>query len=349
MTYLSGQTIGSQVIKLRPNHIMVAYLGIDWSNFLPEIKEVFRLVVQPNPPTSPKAIEDIVNIIGWDNIQFMDNLHAKVYIHLNEDEETGKAIVGSPNLTANGLGGKGLYEAAIRFNFRLTEEGRQHPLLASFNEVWSHACGKYIDQDAKKNRLEKLKEDSRKYLEVLGRIDQENTINANRSIDEYGNEWKGNFWPVWWDESGDVSYEGEAAQLNNENIIKAFCTLSNNDQVIKKNLCGKWILHWKITGNDRPDMRSNIEWLYIHYAYPDACSSEHPYSGLLIEDSRRDLPNQPFELDRTTQQAIKKVLTQKKYISFWKEPDDGTGWKTQDINDLMSEWLADVIEERDLL
>lgn len=194
MKYYSGNSIGSKVIDLKPNHIMVAYLGADSKRFLPEIKNVARLIVQPNPPTNPRAIEDIIKIIGWDKIQFLDNIHAKVYINLNEARGSGKAIVGSPNLTANGLGGSGLYEAAVQFDFTENKDGKPHEVVASFNEVWKTACDKYDSEESKKTRLEKLKKDSIKYWEITPFIRNNNA----RNILEYGDEWDFSFWPVFW-------------------------------------------------------------------------------------------------------------------------------------------------------
>jgi hypothetical protein len=74
--------------------------------------------------------------------------------------------------------------------------------------------------------------------------------------------------------------------------------------------------------------------------------NEAPYSAILMEANDRLRPTPPFELDARTESAIKTVLVRPKYQAFWQEPDDGTGWKTQDINSLMSDWMADVIEER---
>lgn len=238
-----------------------------------------------------------------------------------------------------------MYEAAVQFDFSLTINGDQNNPLKSFDDVWDQASSKYSDESKKIARLKKLKEDSIKYLESADRISQNNQINANRSICEYGIDWKGDFWPSFWSATGVVFAEGgNADKLNQQNRISDFCTLPNDDQTIQKNLCGKWILHWKITENNTLDSRSNPTWLYIHYAYPNACPLNVPYCGLLIEDSSRPRPNPPFVLDQKTKKAIRTVLAQPKYRSFWGAPANGTGWKTQQINHLMSDWLADVIK-----
>jgi hypothetical protein len=347
MTYLSGQSIGNDLLKLRPNHVMVAYLGADWASFLPNIKDMKRLVVQPNPPTNPQALSNIASIIGWNKIRFLDNLHAKVYIRLNSDGESGKAIVGSPNLTANGLGGSGLYEAAVRFDFQVTEVGSQGGLLESFDSVWEMAGGQYPDEDSKKRRLEKLVEDYEKYLcKGVSHIKPSSDTGTTQSICQYGSEWKMDFWPIWY-QGYKPELKGDALEQENKGHIEDLMSVCNDDQTISKNYCGKWILSWKMTNHNRPHQTARLSWLYIHYAYPDACVDEDPYSALLIEANNRGLrPIPPFDLDQSTEDAIKAVLCRPEYQAFWQQPDDETGWKTQDIDGLMSDWLADVIQER---
>lgn len=350
MTYLSGQSIGNDLIKLRPNHVMVAYLGADWASFLPKIEEIERLVVQPNPPTNPQALSKIAAIIGWDKIQFLDNLHAKVYFRLNTDRTSGKAIVGSPNLTANGLGGSGLYEAAVRFDFKVTETEGPGGLLASFDSVWKMAGGRYPDEASKISRLEKLVEDYKNYLcKGASHIKPSSDTGTTPSICQYGSEWKMDFWPIWWYTNGEVAFEGEALQQRNQEHIEDYMCVCNDDQTIVGNPSGRWVLSWGITGRSRPHQSAHLTWLYIHYAFPDACAGEAPYSAVLIEANNRGLrPTPPFDLeDPRTEKAIKAVLGRPKYQAFWQEPDDGTGWKTQDIDHLMSDWLADVIATRD--
>jgi phosphatidylserine/phosphatidylglycerophosphate/cardiolipin synthase-like enzyme len=346
MTYLSGQSIGNDVVKLRPNHVMVAYLGADWATFLPNIKEIERLVVQPNPPTNPQALKNIAAIIGWDKIQFLDNLHAKVYYRLNPDRTSGKAIVGSPNLTNNGLGGNGLYEAAVRFDFKVTTTGSPADLLTSFDSVWEMAETQYPDEASKIGRLEKLAEDYKKYLHKgVSHISPSPDAGTTPSICQYGSEWKMDFWPIWY-EDYDATFQGDALQQENQGHNEDYIGVSNDDQTIVDNLCNHWILSWKMTSKNRPHQTVHLTWLYIHYAFSNACVNEAPYSAVLMEANDRLRPTPPFELDARTESAIKAVLVRPEYQAFWQEPDDGTGWKTQDINSLMSDWMADVIEER---
>lgn len=347
MTYLSGQAIGGDVLKLQPNHVMVAYLGVDWRTFLPNIEDVERLVVQPNPPTNPQALRDIIKIIGWDKVRFLDNLHAKVYVRLNPDGK-GKAIVGSPNLTANGLGGSGLYEAAVRFDFDVTKAGSPGGLLASFDTVWDKAGAQYPDEASKESRLERLVEDSKKYWgKGVSHINTHPDTGKIPSICDYGSEWKMDFWPVSYAQ-GDVKFKGDALKAQKAGRFKElFACVCNDDQIVLDKTCERWILQWRITNQGLPYQRTHLSWLYIHNVFPNSVVSQAPYSSVLIEaNDRGPRPNPPFELDQKTEKAIKDVLCRPEYKAFWEQPTDGTGWKTQDINDLMSAWLADVIKER---
>jgi hypothetical protein len=348
MTYLSGQSIGNDLLKLRPNHVMVAYLGVDWAKFLPNINKIERLVVQPNPPTNPQALSNIATLIGWNKIRFLDNLHAKVYIHLKSDGKSGKAIVGSPNLTANGLGGSGLYEAAVRFDFQVTDAGSPDGLLTSFDSVWEMADQQYPDEVSKIRRLEKLVEDSKKYWSRgVSHISPHPDTGKTPSICEYGSEWKMDFWPASYVQD-DVKFKGDALKAQKAGRFKElFACVCNDDQIVLDKTCERWILQWRITNQGLPYQRTHLSWLYIHNVFPNSVVSQAPYSSVLIEaNDRGPRPTPPFELDEKTEKAIKTVLGRPKYQAFWEQPADGTGWKTQHINDLMPDWLADVIAER---
>lgn len=343
MKYYSGKEIGEKVIEIEPNHIMVAYLGADWRRFVPKIEKVDRLIVQPNPPTNPRAIKDIVKIIGWEKIQFLDNLHAKVYLNLNADNESGKAIAGSPNLTANGLGGSGLYEAAVQFDFTKNQDGASHEIVESFREVWEKACAIYNTEESKKTRLEKLKEDSIKYSEIalFGKE------NSNRNVSEY-KEWDSSFWPMFWNVIRNIEYEEEVQDLNDRGLIAASCCVSNEDQIVRDNLQNRWVLHWGITKTNRPRQRAKIEWIRVNKIYKNGnAETDSPYQAILIQDNNLT-EKPPFLLDAKTEEAIKNILAKDEYKLFW-EDIDKTGWKTQQVNDLMPRWLADVIQEYERL
>lgn len=87
--------------------IAVAYVGADALSFIPSPKNV-TVYCWPQPGgTNPNGIDDLLR--QGANVHFVERLHAKIYW-----SRTKGTLIGSPNLTANALGDKGLLEAAVR-------------------------------------------------------------------------------------------------------------------------------------------------------------------------------------------------------------------------------------------
>jgi hypothetical protein len=98
--------IRESITKVRSSKIAVAYVGLGWDRYISrtDIKEI---IVSPTLGTNPKAIEAIAALLGFDNVHFLENLHAKIYIGAHS------AVIGSCNLSDNGLSDAGLIEAAV--------------------------------------------------------------------------------------------------------------------------------------------------------------------------------------------------------------------------------------------
>lgn len=106
MRLIHGTDIKSTIRDISPTSIAVAYVGIDWASYVSpdRIKEI---ILSPTLGSNPYAIVNMAKYIGWENIYFLDNLHAKIYLSASQ------AAVGSFNLTANGLSAQGLEEAGF--------------------------------------------------------------------------------------------------------------------------------------------------------------------------------------------------------------------------------------------
>ncbi len=153
MRYLCGSNLGPEIEKLEPTHIQVAYIGMDWKQFINH-KKIEKIIVSPGYPTNPYALDDLISRVGRSKVRALDNLHAKVYLRI--DGSCGKAIVGSPNLTANGLGGYGLYEAAVEFDFIVGSENEDGiHILDQFDDVWNNS------EELSKYKVEELKDQYR--------------------------------------------------------------------------------------------------------------------------------------------------------------------------------------------
>ena len=95
--------------EISPEKIAVAYIGIDWKEFI-SVDSLKEIIVYPTLGTNPVAIMEIVGKIGWENVHFLDNLHSKIYIG------DSSMLAGSANLSRNALANTGLYEACVSTN-----------------------------------------------------------------------------------------------------------------------------------------------------------------------------------------------------------------------------------------
>ena len=94
MKILSGGDIAKEVKSINPQYIAVGYIGKDWHRYI-DIEFVKEIIVSPTIGSNPFAIESIVKEIGFENVYFLDELHAKLYIG------SDRYAFGSFNLSAN--------------------------------------------------------------------------------------------------------------------------------------------------------------------------------------------------------------------------------------------------------
>ncbi len=98
--------ISEALEKVAPERIAVAYVGIDWREFI-SAKNLKEIIISPTLGSNPIAISEIVKEIGWENVHFLNNLHSKIYI------SDYSVIIGSANLSKNAMGNNGLYESCV--------------------------------------------------------------------------------------------------------------------------------------------------------------------------------------------------------------------------------------------
>lgn len=138
--------IRKAIKRCKPAKIAVAYIGDDWNRYIPDVNGLEAIIVSPTFGSNPRAIIDLAKKIGWDKVYFLDELHAKIYVG------PGAAVIGSANLTCNGLSGEGLIELCVEVNARET----LNKLDTAFERLKECALRQYPTTDLKKARLIKL-------------------------------------------------------------------------------------------------------------------------------------------------------------------------------------------------
>lgn len=77
MKILVEGEIKKSIKRCNPSKIAVAYIGSDWNMFVQNIDHLSTVIVSPTIGSNPRAIMDIARKIGWENVHFLDELHAK--------------------------------------------------------------------------------------------------------------------------------------------------------------------------------------------------------------------------------------------------------------------------------
>jgi len=128
-------------------YLAVAFWGMGSSEIIRKVKnKKIRIICNlESGATNPNEIIKIGQLIGYDNIRSIDNLHAKVYC------TDRKMVLGSSNLSANGLSLEGEEtNKLIEANVLIEDSAIINQTHKWFDELWSSArkvdkgyCEKY--------------------------------------------------------------------------------------------------------------------------------------------------------------------------------------------------------------
>jgi len=297
MELVHGETIQQRLNEVIPEYIAVAFVGIDWERFINR-KNIKEIIVSPTIGSNPRAITNLVSILGWKKVFFLKKLHSKIYI----GSQTKSALVGSFNLTANGLqaGITNLYEAGYFIN-EPDKIGELRQLFAEYKEL---SLVEFPDIHSKQQALHEL-------YQQWGRKGLFDTEDGNvgdlLSYDLNAGE---NFYISWFmNEDIPLSEEVQRIKSSIDDYI-GFADADANYLVENR-----WILCWKANNNGLPNMRANPYWLYIHKIINNG--STNPDYPILAIQFNENLPPPPFSLDNMEEIAkFKEILNAETYPSF---------------------------------
>lgn len=141
----NSEEILQAIREIQPGRLAVAYIGRDFDQFVnPEW--IDQIVLSPTPGSNPHAIRQLVDATGWERIEFIPELHAKLYLG-------GKsAVVGSANLSRNGLDVGGLWEAGVYVD----EPDVLNHIGHTVEQMFDQARQAYPTIDSKETALENL-------------------------------------------------------------------------------------------------------------------------------------------------------------------------------------------------
>ncbi|CAG9165004.1 hypothetical protein LMG23992_00150 [Cupriavidus laharis] len=283
MKLIHGKDIQLALREVRPESIAVAYVGADWAQFI-DSSMLREIVLSPTLGTNPTAVAEVAAHVGWENVHFLDNLHAKFYIGKES------AAVGSFNLTANGLSAEGLEEAGFLVHERHTVD-ELHNVMESYKR---QAMLAYSTVASKLARLSELRA-------MWDRAIKNRVIRADaRDVDFGSYEFLAAdeiyVCPLW----GSVTY---SEQIVSESVIEDCISFLESDKVSPD----RWILCWHTRRDGFPDERHRPYWLHIDEIVPHG-AVDTVYTKLAIQRTDRAPLPPPFDLTDAVVSALRSVL-----------------------------------------
>jgi hypothetical protein len=265
--------------------------------------------------TNPKAIETIVAVLGFDNVHFLEELHSKIYIGQSE------AVIGSCNLTDNGLSDVGLKEAAIHISDRESIE----KLNLQFESYRDVAIKQFPTKASKLSRLRSL----------FAQWRENSFKKSNFELDDVPslNQYTSNLdrvHVVWYD-AGDFKYNTSAFEdaIPNLTVTSLNDYFSEGMQFLESDdvKVGDWLLCWNSDANGLPRKGGSISWMCVHNVVPYGAEDEDSsYTKFVGKVSSLSSGSQPFKLDGEVKAAIRKALCMHEFKLL--RCDNYEDWKT---------------------
>lgn len=294
MKLVHGQLIKSALRELSASRIAVAYVGSDWRSYI-DPAQLHEIIVSPTVGSNPKAIAEIAAALEWDNVHFLDSLHAKIYIGATA------AVIGSFNLTSNGLSGlpTGLDEIGC-----VTEDAKLiAELHARLDDYKAKAQAMYPSIGAKRQALARLREiwDRGIKTKVLTNDTQ------SAQLQDYLPLAADEFYVCWiW---GDVELDAEVVEPG---TLRDYVAFAENDEIQPD----RWLLCWHVSGeNGAPDSRRKPYWLHIDEVVSKGAPGGQ-YTKVAIERNDTAKLEPPFELDTAVFRGLRKVLKSGNFDNF---------------------------------
>jgi hypothetical protein len=312
---LSSKKIRENIERVQPSKIAVAYVGIGWDRYI-SITAIREIVVSPTLGTNPKAIEAIVDLLGFDKVHFLDKMHAKIYIGANS------AVLGSCNLSDNGFSDAGLIEAAVF----LSAMDSVKKLELQFDQYRSLAIQQYPTKIDKIKRLKWLLEQQNKAVFRGDFIESPEAA----PLSEYSS--KLDRIHVVWYSGGDYKYNEAACVAHNPELFVDNASIHDyfgaELQFLESDdiRVGDWLLTWRANDCGSPRKNGDISWMRVHCVVPSGVDDPHSsYSKLVGEAKKLETGRPPFLLDERTKNLIRKALMADEFAVLRSNSDD---WKT---------------------
>ena len=294
---LTESEIKRAIRGCNPTKVAVAYIGSEWNTFIRDTDRLSTIIVSPTFGSNPRAITDLARQIGWSKLLFLDELHAKTYIG------TKSAVIGSANLTRNGLSGEKLVELCVEINSN--ESIRK--LNQIFDDLKRRAKEEYPTTRAKKVRLKQM-EKSWGAAVANGIIRSEKR--KTQSFADFELLGEDHFYVLWY-QPFECEYSDDVKAI--ESLVADDIHFANTDKVEKN----KWALIWRITDSNKPHKIEKPIWLYIHEIFKNGViEKDYDYPKCAIQREDLNIPSPPFKITKNVSEAFKKAIREKEIAKY---------------------------------
>jgi len=317
-------SIAERITRIKPTHIATAYIGRNWSDYV-DVSALESVVLSPTVGSSCAAIWDLIETLGWDKVHFLNQLHAKFYL------SPKGAVLGSSNLSNNGLQGSGgLIEAAVAMNSM--EHPNQLKRLKAWHRVLMELAGNsYPTVQSKRKQLKWLEWVQHQASMIDGYPNQGNpqtkAQKKGRDIADYDLDFKQEDihilgWSYTMDHD-EKQLRSQARQKNPrmsskalddtlENAQKYYISLDKHQHRIVQQ--GQWVLMWKAKeDNWEPRGNGDVDWLHVDCILKTTSKDEDADPHVAHEFRRMRKDEVPFVLTKSVKQAIRELLASGKF------------------------------------
>jgi hypothetical protein len=330
-----------QVKRLRPMSVAVAFIGAGWKDYI-TVRPELRVVVSPGLGSNPRAIVELADALGWDNVLLLEDLHAKLYV--GQDA----VLIGSANLSRNAFEPGRQREVCVM----LRDEESLSQAQKIFERYVSLARDAFPTEQECIDRVEKLRR-QRRHAQAHGvplpdsderSGDEPTPEDLLPTFGHYRPDRDGRVLCAWYGPSGDYDYTDAVPVAVQEDIVYE-CHVAPDDL----NPEDEWILGYRARVNE-PHLThlghgERRPWLfYVHEVFENGCDEEG-YETLCIQRESLRVPPKPFdESEPRFVDAFHDVMNREAFRSLRWETNEKR-WRLREHTELNSLFFAALQEQ----
>lgn len=331
MNIISSDLVAA-VKSIAPQRVAVAYIGKEWSDLI-DTTTLKEIIVSPTLGSNPRAIVEVAKLLGWENVHFLNELHSKLYIGKKQ------LILGSANLSANGLGLNTQHEACVM----LADSGALADANALFEIYKAEAQHQYHDMNSKLEQVDRLQAEWN-LARVHGLLKKSGdacltAMSNNQLFSQYDSDCDGLVYVAWYMSSGDYDYTEKVSEAVQHDIVSEIHLAADDQAPINQ-----WVLSWAVTNKGYASKKIKPALLFIHEKIMHGVT-DTDYEQLCYQRASLNTPPKPFdETDPLFIDCFRRVMDQDRFEELRGHIGEDV-WYICNYKALTKEFLKELQEE----